>query len=245
MPLGHRDKLKHCMVHGVQTLQVSSAMLLVSLAAAFHFAVWNSDVKLPYLQSTKPLEGRTLIKKPEPEFEIHPSECFEHLQPLCGLCESRDLWHESLNQHLTEELNLQPTKAELSLYLSFCGNKLLRIHGSYVDDLLLWVDIEFKDWCKRTHENFETSGDEPMPVSSAGFQISRNEHKCLSMDQEFYVRRVEKLDLQLTFAYFRSLRIRNTLANQHPPRYFVRNFATSTDKAWEIQWRRSSAFEQT
>ena len=196
---GHRDKLKHYMVHGAQTLQASSARLLLSLAAAFDFEVWTSDVKLAYLQSTKPLERRVFIKNPAPEFEIHPSECFELLRPLYGLCDAGDLWHQSLNQHLTEELHLQPTKADPSLYFSFRGNKLVGINGSYVDDLLRSGDSEFKNWCKRTHEKFETSGDEPLPVTFAGFQISRNEHNLLSMDQTFYIRRLEELDPSLPF----------------------------------------------
>ena len=141
---GHRDNLKHYMVHGAQTLRASSSRLLLALAAAHDFEVWTSDVKLAYLQSTKPIERRVFVKNPAPEFELEPSECFELLRPLYGLYDAGDLWHESLNLHLTQELKFQPTKIDPSLYFSFRNNKLVEIHGSYVDDLLRTGDIEFK-----------------------------------------------------------------------------------------------------
>ena len=36
---GHRDKLKHFMVHGAQTLQASSSWLLLALASTHSFPV--------------------------------------------------------------------------------------------------------------------------------------------------------------------------------------------------------------
>ena len=45
---GHRDKLKHFMVHGAQTMQASSSRLLLAIAAAHNFEVWTSDVQLAY-----------------------------------------------------------------------------------------------------------------------------------------------------------------------------------------------------
>ena len=112
---GHRDKLKHYMVHGAQTLQASSARLLLALASSFNFELWTSDIKLAYLQSTKPLKRKVFIHNPAPEFELEPQECFELLKPLYGLCDAGDLWHESLHEHLTKDLLLAQTKTILSL----------------------------------------------------------------------------------------------------------------------------------
>ena len=67
---GHRDKLKHYMVHRAQTLQASSSRLLLALAAAHDFEVWTLDVNLNSLQSTKLLEGCVFVKNPAPEFEL-------------------------------------------------------------------------------------------------------------------------------------------------------------------------------
>ena len=134
---GLRDVLKHFMVLGAQTLQASSARLLLALASIFKFEVWPSDMKLAYLQSTEPLRRRVFIKNPAPEFELAPDESFELLKPLHGLCDAGNLWQKSLNDHRTRELNLTPTKCDSSLYFSFRLRELIGINGSYVDDLLL------------------------------------------------------------------------------------------------------------
>ena len=59
---GHRDILKHYLVHGAQTLQPSSVRLLFALASAYDFDIWSSDVKIAYLQSTEPLTHPVFIK---------------------------------------------------------------------------------------------------------------------------------------------------------------------------------------
>ena len=91
---GHRDRLKHYMVHGAQTLQASFARLLLVLATAHEFKAWTSDVNLAYLQSSKPLERRVFIHNPAHEFEFDPKECFELLRYFYGLYDAGDLWHE-------------------------------------------------------------------------------------------------------------------------------------------------------
>ena len=60
------------MVYGAQTLQTSSARLLIPIASIFGFKLWSSDVKLAYLQSTETLRRRVFTNKPGPEFELHP-----------------------------------------------------------------------------------------------------------------------------------------------------------------------------
>ncbi len=54
---GHRDKLKHYMVHGAQTLQLSSARMLLALAPAHDFDVWPSNVKLAYINRENRMSG--------------------------------------------------------------------------------------------------------------------------------------------------------------------------------------------
>ena len=102
----HRDVLKHYMVHGARTVQASSVRLLVALATTLNFDIWSTDVKLTYLQSSKSLERRVFIHNPAPEFELDPHECFELLKPLYGLCDSGDLWHETLQKHLLDDMEM-------------------------------------------------------------------------------------------------------------------------------------------
>ena len=88
---GHRDRLKHMMVHSTSTLQPSSIRLLLALAIVHGFDIWTSDVRQAYLQSADPLSRPVFISKPVPKFELEPSQCLQLLKPLYGLCESGDL----------------------------------------------------------------------------------------------------------------------------------------------------------
>ena len=218
---GHRDKLKHFMVHGAQTLQTASARLLVALALVFGFQIWSSDVKLAYLQSTEPLMRRVFIHNPAPEFELDPSECFELLLPLYGLCDAGDLWHQTLRKHLTDELELEPTKVDPSLYFSFRLGELVGINGTYVDDLLRAGDNGFHKKCAQTHERFETSGDESLTLIFAGSALTREPDGSITISQSPYRKQLEFLDKSSTFSDFRSMRMKLAwLSNTRPDLLF-------------------------
>jgi len=207
-------------VHGAQTLQASSARLLLALASAYEFDIWSSDIKLAYLQSTEPLIRRVFIKNPAPQFELDPSECFELLKPLYGLSDAGDLWHMSLHKHLTNDLHLVPTKTDQSLYFSFRRGELIGINGSYVDDLLRAGTEEFKNDCQITHRFFETSGDDSPPFTFAGFTVNKTS-TSLTIDQTFYLKKLECLESDSNFSDFRSMRMRIAwLANTRPDMQF-------------------------
>ena len=175
------------------------------MAAMFGFDVWSSDVKLAYLQSTEPLKRRVLIINPAPQFELEPHECFELLKPLYGLCDAGDLWHQTLHRHLVEDLQLESTKVDSSLYFCFRFGELAGINGTYVDDLLRAGDHEFRKKCTKTHKVFETSGDDPTPLTFSGFNVCVNDDGSLSIDQNFYRKQLECLDSASTFPDFRSM----------------------------------------
>lgn len=131
-----------------------------------------------------------MVEDPAVEFEIKPSECFELLRPLRGVCDASDLRHESLNHHFTNELQFEPTITYHSVCFSFRNSELAGIHGSCVGDLLRAGDEQFRDFCRLTLECFGTSGDEQLLITFAGFNIS-DKNYSLSMDQIFYVKRIE------------------------------------------------------
>ena len=218
---GHRDRLKPFLVHGAQSLQASSARLLLALAAMLDFDVWSCDVKLAYLQSSEPLTRRVFISNPAPEFELHPNECFELLRPLYGLSDAGDLWHQTLNAHLVNELQFTPTKADPSLYLAHDNDTLIGLNGSYVDDLLRAGTPTFRKTCSETLKRFETSGDEHPPFTFAGFNIAKRTDVPYAIDQLFYLKKLEELDQSSSFNDFRSMRMRLAwLANTRPDLQF-------------------------
>ena len=106
---GRRDKYKDFMVHFTSTLQPQSIRLLLALAAVFEFDIWTSGVRQAYLQSAEPLDRDIFIRSPVQEFELNPSQYLKLLKPLSSLCESGDLWHETLAKHHREDLGMKIT----------------------------------------------------------------------------------------------------------------------------------------
>ena len=144
---------------------------MIALAAILGFRVLSTDVLLAYLQSTEPLQRRVFIKNPALEFELDPGECFELLRPLYGLADAGDLWHKSLENHLINDLHMESSMADPSLYLHFDNGNLTGINGTYVDDLLRCGTSDFEQKSKLTYDKFETSGSEEPPITFAGLNI--------------------------------------------------------------------------
>ena len=90
-----------------------------------------------------------------------------------------------------------------------------------MDDLLRAGDEEFKELCKRMHENFGTSGDKEPPLTFAGSKITKHHNGTFSIDQTFYLRQLEELDAAAKFTEFRSMRMKVAwLANTRPDLQF-------------------------
>ena len=98
---------------------------------------------------------------------------------------------------------------------------LNRINGSYVDDLLGAGTQEFRDLCKVTHRRFETSGNDEIPLTFSGFNISKISEGELAIDQAFYLKNLEQLQLETTYPDFRSMRMKVAwMANTRPDMQF-------------------------
>ena len=164
-------------------------------------------MNLSYLQSIEPLLRRVFIKNPAPEFKLAPNECVELLRPLYSLSDARDLWHMTLQKHLTKEIGLVPTEADPSLYFSFRLGELSGLNWFYVDYLLLSGTPEFKENCQVTHRKFETYGDDTLPFTFAGFHLSKK-GPYLTIDQTFYLRKLEELDRSSIFSEIQSMKMR-------------------------------------
>ena len=215
---GHRDKLKQYIVHDSQTVHASSIRILVAIAAIFGFIVWSSDVKLAYLQSREPMNRRVFIRDPAIQFGLEDGQYLELLKPLYGLSDSGDSWHATLSKHLANDLGLSPNKVDNSLsFRHDDSDNLIGVHASYVDDLLRAGTRSFREACQVTSATFETSPDEELPFTFAGIQIKKTNHGMLSIDQSFYLKKLEELPKDAAFPSFRSMRMRLAwMANSRP-----------------------------
>ena len=148
---------------------------------------------------------------------MEPYECFELLKPQYGSSDAGDLWQQTLHRHLTQDLRLQPKKTDPSSYYLFNKGNLVGINGTYVNDLLRAGNAQFRLKCELTHKRFETSVDAEIPMTFAGFHVTRPKHYPFSIDQNLYVTKLEELDPWTDFPIFRSLRMRLAWLSNTPP----------------------------
>ena len=214
---GHRDKFKDLMVHSTSTLQPQSVRLLLALAAIFNFDIWTSDLRQAYLQSAEPLAREIFIAKPVPELELKPSQCLQLLKPLYGLCESGDIWHETLANHHKEDLGMKSLRSDPALYSLIKEGILRGLSGGYVDDLIRAGDEYFKKVSQKTNEKFDMAENEKIPCTFTGFSLSHNRDGEVIQDQHEYLKKLETLSLGASFGQFRSMRMKLAwLSNTRP-----------------------------
>ena len=112
----HRDRFKALMVHSAATLQPQSIRLLLALAAIHGLDIWSSDVRHAYVQSSKPLYRALFITNPVPEFELKLEHCIKLLKPLYGLCDSRDPFHKTVDEHHRHNMGMTSFRSDPALY---------------------------------------------------------------------------------------------------------------------------------
>lgn len=232
---GHRDKLKDFMVHSAQVLQPASIRLLLAIAQIKHFQVWSSDVKHAYIQSDSDISRDIFIKKVVPEFELQPNECLKLLKPLYGLCESGDLWHQTFSDHHQKELGMKPMRSDQALFVWIHDQDLQGLSGCYVDDILRTGNQNFAIHANQTRKRFEMAEDEHLPCTFTGFVISKTASGDYIIDQHDYLRKLESLASNGSYAQFRSMRQKlGWLANSRPDCLFeVSQLAQVTDQAFD------------
>ncbi len=133
---GHRDKLKHYMVHSSKTLQFSSIPFLFSSSSMHELDVWTTDVRQAYLQASEPITRDVFLRNPAPEFELPAEKSLLLIKPLYGLHELGDIWHRTLDKHHRTTLGMVSLQSDPSLYAHTSNARLSGLLSTYVDDIL-------------------------------------------------------------------------------------------------------------
>lgn len=77
------------------------------------------------------------------------------LKTLCGLSESGDLWHETLDTHHRQYLGMLPLRSDPELYTTKNEKLLVVISDTYVDEILRKGDSEFQELSSKNNARFE------------------------------------------------------------------------------------------
>lgn len=205
---GHRDKMKHMIVHSASALQAQNVGLLLALTMLLDFDIWTSDVRQAYLQSCGPLSCQIYNQNTVPEFELQRSQCLQLIKPLCGLAESGEIWHKTLDEHHRTELDMEASRSDPALYLHVKGEVLKRLSGGYIDDIVRAGDSDFLKFAERTKEKFDKVDGQTLPCNFTGFSISRNEDENIVQCHHVYLKKLKKLPLDATYTSFRSMKMK-------------------------------------
>lgn len=185
-------------------MRQSSTRLLVAIAAIFGFRVRSHDVRQAYLQSAQKLMRKVYLK-PSKEFEMSENELLELLKPLYGLSDSGDYWNRTMTNHLKEDIGMDPTDGDLSLFFKHVESKLIGMTGTYVDDSLHCGTTDFMQLCDKSLDKFESREREMDNTTFAGVKVKTVENG-FELSQEQYVKKIKVLSTDCSFKEFRSLR---------------------------------------
>jgi len=203
---GHRDKEKNLLVHNTTNLRQGSIKLLAALAAIFGFRIWSHDVSQAYLQSADALI-RDVYVRPSPEFELPSNVLLKLLRPLYGLADAGDYWGATMTRHLRQDLLMEPTAGDLSLFFKVVDGNLAGLTGCYVDDNLLKGTPEFITETDVTVTRFDSRPRELDTFTFAGVELKTTSHGIL-LHQSTYAAEVQLLKLDSSYEAFRSRRAR-------------------------------------
>jgi Reverse transcriptase (RNA-dependent DNA polymerase) len=131
----HRDREKATLVKSTPPLRQSSIRLLVFLGACFGFQIFSTDISQAYLQRVDALL-RNFYLNPGKEFEISSERVLQLLLPLYGLSDSGDAWAKTFTNHMTSDLGMVSTIADISLFSKVIHGKVAGLAGNYVDDTI-------------------------------------------------------------------------------------------------------------
>ena len=77
-----------------------------------------------------------------------------------------------MDDHVRIDLKMTPTTIDPSLYYQFEDDRLVWINGIYVDDLLRAGKDEWKTHSDAILERFEITGNQQVPFTFAGMNIT-------------------------------------------------------------------------
>ncbi len=205
---GHKDREKDLLVHDSTTVCQSSIRMLVSIATMFGFRLWSQDITQAYIQSASPLL-RDVYLKPTKELEIPADSVLKLLKPLYGLADSGDYWHSTFQKHIKQDIGMENTAADMSLFFKRAHKSLRGLLATYVDDTLCTGTRDFERDTSKTEQKFETKKREYGRMRFAGTYIESQNDRA-HIHQKSYIERLITLELDADYFSLRSVRAQLT-----------------------------------
>jgi hypothetical protein len=163
------------------------------------------------------------------------------LRPLYGLADAEDYWNATINRHMRDDLGMNPTAGDISLFTMHVDSELCGIAGTYVDDSLLSGNADFLKLPDMSQQKFDSRERQFDNFTFAGVDISTEDDGQFALSQTVYIRKLVVLPEEATFPEFRSMRAKlSWLAHTRPEIvHFVNTTAQVTEEKFDLSHEKS------
>lgn len=124
---------------------------------------------------------RKIYLKPPKELELGPDLLLELLKPLYGISDSGVYWHRTFTNHIKNDLGMDKTIGDLSLFTKNIYESFYGLSGVYIDDHLHAWNESFLKLTDKSLDKFESRKREMGNTLFAGvwLKTSFNEFRSL------------------------------------------------------------------
>ena len=208
---GFADKEKDFLIHNISSLRQSSVRVILSFAANMEYRIFTHDVTQAYTQSDDPL-SRKIYRKPKAKdrqyFGLEDDQILQLVKPIYGTTDVGDYWDVTVENHVKNDLEMEPMTGDPSLYGKFVSKQDIAagLLGMLVDDGLLTGSEAFQKLTEMTLERFESRVREWDNVEFFGMKIERENGNVISIYQPNHIERLTVVEATAPFSKLRSVR---------------------------------------
>ena len=197
------SKVKTSLVYDNPIARQISMKILVGLAAVYGFRLFSTDVTQAYLQSAEMLM-RDVYIKPSAEFKLSPNRLLKLLKTLYGLADSGDYWGRNLRGHILKEIRMSASITDGALFFKMVANHLAGPCATNVDDCLHAGNTKYSELSQSIERKFQCRDREFDKVLFSGVNIQTTSNG-FCIHQESYIKTIDQLIKDVTFAQYSSL----------------------------------------
>ena len=155
-----------------------------------------------------PLLWDIFLTKDIPEFDLEPPQAMNLMKILYGVCDSSDLWRQTLDSHHRED-PITPMRSDPKLYIARDSHGMIQdFSGGYVDDMLRAGNEKLRQLAAKTSERFRMGDDERITWEFSGFRIEKDANGVVHNSQKQYLKQLDSLPFDAPISACRSMRVK-------------------------------------
>lgn len=79
------------------------------------------------------------------------------VKPIYGLSDAGDYWYTTLRSFMRDEFGIDKIASDLAFYLQHSDNGIIRMMGTYVDEICIDSDDTFEEISKLVEQRFDSN----------------------------------------------------------------------------------------